>query len=456
MLPAHDDASAAPRTTFLRIGETIYDAGRWRNYILVFFAASLSCTVTLKVGDIQILECIFAADFLLLALLCVSHGMRLSVFRPFLTIARSYGIFLVLAFVLSLFSLQQNFFNNGGLKAPIVVTVARMAELFLDAFYMLYLAVLYREDEKLCLFGAKVYYWTGIAGCVYSFATLPLNLLAATQLGTYGDHHRFRGFNNEGGGFGVYLLSVIVLACVMRRRGWLSRVQFRTGMAVLGVGFFGSQSKSAYFALLALGVIGLAWFLDGWRRWAVFGGLVATLMAMGSVIGIQEQIEQYRRGAEQYQTLSNLRAHDGNFVMGRVAGAVLAPRMIAARPLLGIGWGNYPLVRDDAVYRQGTAFSIASVDAPNLGVIDYIVELGFPLWMYLVWIELKPVLMLRRRGVDAWLIALALIQPVSNWTGAHLNLMHPWVVVAFALGLGYGAQRSETAGGTPALSAAIP
>jgi len=443
-LPGHDDAPALPRATLVRLGNKIYDVGRWRNYILVFFAATLSCTVTLKAGDIQALECIFAVDFLLLALLSLSHGMRIRVFRPFVTIARSYAVFLLLAFVLSLFSLQQNFFHNAGLKAPVLVTVARMAELFLDAFYMLYLAVLYREDEKLCLFGARTYYWTGMAGCLYSFATYPLNLLAATQLGTYGDHHRFRGFDNEGGGFGVYILSVIVLAFVMRRRHWLSKGQFRIGISVLAIGFLGSQSKSAYFALAALGVIGLAWFLEGWRRWAVFAGLVAMLILMGSIIGIQDQVEQYRRGAEQYQALSNLRAHDGNFVMGRVAGAVLAPRMIAARPLLGIGWGNYPLVRDDSVYRQGTAFSIASVDAPSLGVIDYIVELGFPLWLYLVWIELKPVYMLRRHGADAWLIALALIQPVSNWAGAHLNLMHPWVVVAFALGLGYTAQPLQT------------
>ena len=84
-----------------------------------------------------------------------------------------------------------------------------------------------------------------------------------------------------------------------------------------------------------------------------------------------------------------VRGQDANFVMGRVAGLVLGPRMMAAHPLLGVGWGNYPLVRDDPQYRRGTAFALQSTDSPSLGPIDYIVELGFPLFLYLTWAELK-------------------------------------------------------------------
>jgi hypothetical protein len=136
--------------------------------------------------------------------------------------------------------------------------------------------------------------------------------------------------------------------------------------------------------------------------------------------------------------LSNYHTLDGNYVAGRVAGAVLGPRMIAARPLRGIGWGNYPMVRDDPEYRRGTAFSIVNQDAPGLGPIDYIVELGIPLWLYMTWISIKPVIYLRRAGASAWLFSLAMMQPISNWFGAHLNLTYPWVVVGFALGMGLG------------------
>jgi hypothetical protein len=413
---------------------------RKRKYILVFLVAALSSTVVLKIADIQYLELIFAADFLVLSFLFMREGLQVDVYRPFFEIGKSYAIFLGVAFLFSILALQQDFsqsFHDSIFKKPVVVTVARMAELFLDVFYMLYLASLYREDKSLCKFGARTYYWVGVAGCAYSLATFPLNVLLGMQLGTYSESHRFRGFNNEGGSFGLYLLSVFILAIAMRRRNWLSRRQFGGGMALLLLGMIGAQSKSLFLAGGLLGAIDLIWLFRGWKRWAMITGMLGMLIAGASLLNFQTQIDAYLRGSDEYQKLSYLKANDGNFVMGRVAGAVLAPRMIAARPLVGVGWGNYPLVRDDPEYRQGTAFAINSSDAPGLGLIDYIVELGIPLWLYLTWVELKPVVMLRRRGADVWLVSLALMQPLSNWAGSHLNLTHPWVVLSFALGLGF-------------------
>jgi hypothetical protein len=413
---------------------------RKRKYILVFLSASLCSTVVFKVADIQYLELIFFLDLLVLLGLIFRQGLQVRVYRPFSAIGKNYAIFLGVAFLFSLFALQQDFassFHDSALKKPVLVTIARMAELFLDVFYMLYLASLYLEDEALCRFGMKTYYWVGMVGCAYAFATFPLNVLFNAQLGTYGDAHRFRGFNNEGSGFGLYLLSVVVVAVVLYRRKWLGRRQFMWAMAIFLVGLVGSQSKALFFAAALLGVIDMMWLFRGWRRWSLIGGMLVALIAVASLLDFQTQIDAYIRGSEKYQELSNLRPTDGNFVMGRVAGAVLGPRMLAAHPLLGIGWGNYPLVRDDPEYRQGTAFALSSTDAPNLGLLDYVIELGIPLWLYLTWVELKPALMVRRRSRDVWLLSLALMQPLSNWAGAHLNLTHPWVVSGFALGLAY-------------------
>ena len=216
----------------------------------------------------------------------------------------------MVAFLLSFFALQQDFtqsFHGSLFKRPVIVTVARMGELFLDVFYMLYLASLYRLDEDLCRFGARTYYWVGLAGCMYSFITLPLNVLFKTQLGTYGDSHRFRGFDNEGGSFGLYLLSVLLIAIVMRRRNWLGRWQFRLGVASLLLGMIGSQSKSLFIAAGLLGVIDLTWIYRGWKRWAMIAGMSAALIVLASVLNFQRQIDAYFRGSEQYQKLSYLR-----------------------------------------------------------------------------------------------------------------------------------------------------
>jgi hypothetical protein len=414
----------------------------WRihSYVLIFLACTLSVTIILKIGEIQYLELILAADFVLLMGLFAWNRFRTRMFRPFFSIGQSYVFFLALVFLLALFALRQQFnpANETFLKQPLLVTISRMAELILDVFYMLYLASLFREDRRLCLFGAKVYYWTGIAGGLYALATYPLNFFLHLQLGTYGDSHRLRGFDNEGGPYGTYLISVCALVFVMYRQGWLSRRQFYWSISFLIVCLIGSQSKAAFFAMGVLGVFYLILALRGWRRWTVLATLGAAFAVLGLALDIPAKVQVYNKASGVYEEMSNLKSGDPNFVMGRVAGAVLAPRMIAAHPLAGIGWGNYPLVRDDPEYRQGTAFSFGSTDAPGLGLIDYIVDLGFPLCLYLIWILSKPAFLLHRSGARVELIAMAAIQPIATLAGAHLNLIYSWVVVALALGIGFG------------------
>ena len=98
-------------------------------------------------------------------------------------------------------------------------------------------------------------------------------------------------------------------------------------------------------------------------------------------------------------------------------------------------------MRDDPQYRRGTPVIEPPLDSPSLGPVDYIVDLGFPLFFYFTWAELAPAVALVRRGEKAGILCLVLMQPVANWFGAHLNLTYPWVVAAIALGIAYGRQQ---------------
>ena len=73
------------------------------------------------------------------------------------------------------------------------------------------------------------------------------------------------------------------------------------------------------------------------------------------------------------------------------------------------------LGRDDPQYRRGTAFSLGSTDSPSLGPIDYIVELGFPLFFYMTWAELKPLYLLWKHGANIWILNMAAMQILVNW-----------------------------------------
>lgn len=408
-------------------------------YVVMFFVCTLSVTTMLKVGEVQYLELFLAADLPVLLWGFANNRFQVRLFRPFFGIGRGYTIFLVLAFLLALLALRQDFTaaNETMLERPFLVTISRMAELVLDVSYMLYLASCCREDRKIFIFGAKVYYWTAVAGVLYSIVSLPVNLASGIDVGVYGDLHRMRGFNNEGGPYGTYLVTVIGLTLFMYRRGWLSRRQFYWGMGLFLVGTIGSQSKAGFFVLALSVVLYLVWSLRGWKRAAMIGTMIVLFVTAAVILDIPAKIDLYARASDTYQRVSNLKSDDPNFVMGRVAGAVLAPRMIAAHPLAGIGWGNYPLVRDDLEYRQGSSFSLFSSDAPGLGLIDYIVELGFPLCLYLMWLLMKPAYLLRRKANDPLLATIAALHPIVVSLGTHLNLIYPWAVVALALGVGF-------------------
>jgi hypothetical protein len=224
----------------------------------------------------------------------------------------------------------------------------------------------------------------------------------------------------------------------MRSKGWLSRGQFYFGLGLFSLCLVGSASKAALVGVAILGFLYLLWWLRGWKRLAVTCAFCIAIVAGALSLDLPSKIALYGRMVDAYQQFSNLHSDDPNIVLGRVAGAVLAPRMIEEHPLAGIGWGNYPLVRDNPQYRRGSAFAPILADAPSLGPIDYIVDLGLPLWIYLTWINLKPLYMLRRRQTDGRILALAAMQPIAVLCGTHLNITYQWVILALALGAGFG------------------
>lgn len=419
---------------------------RVRHPALILLSASLASTIVLKIANVQLLELIYLADLMFILWIFAKERLRATIFRPYFNIAIYYGIFMVAAVLLSVLALRQNFYpfrEVAFLKQPLLMTLSRVGELVLDVFYMLYLANVYRQSEKLCILGMKTYYWVGMASTAYSIVSYPLNILYGWNLGTYFEEHRMRGFYNEGGPYGVYLITVLVVGAIMRRRNWLTRGQQWWGVAVCLCCMVLSQSKSALSFLPVMLLIDGYIVLPRKGRLIVAAGFVLGIAVAIGTVDFGHLLENYELVASRYRILSRLKSKDVNFVVGRVAGAVMTPRMIAQHPLAGIGWGNYGLVRDDPEYRRGAAFTLDENDMAALGEVDYIVDLGIPLWLYLTWVELRPFRYLLRRRANIMVLNLALTLPLSVLFGAHLNLTYQWVVGGFALGIGYNSyQRS--------------
>ncbi len=414
---------------------------RWlidNNTRLLVLASSLLCvTSQLKFAEIQYLEIVYAVELVLLLGWYVLHVAPLRLYRPLYKIGLRWTIFSLLALLLAAFGLNQNFYleHASALKQPFVVTMARIGELFLDVFFMLYLANRYRIDGRICRLAAWTYYLVGVAGAVYSVLSVPLHL------GGVYNGIRMRGFNNEGGSYGSYMMTMIFLTMAMRSEGWISRRVAIASQVLFCINLVGSQSKAALFEVFVFCILAPALRLRGPK---VIAGVLAGVLAISAawvLFDVNAKLLPYTHTINEYRRVSVLRPNDGNYVVGRVAGLFFAPVMIQAHPWIGIGLGNYPIVRDDPKYRRGTPVIEPPLDSPSLGPIDYIVDLGFPLFFYFTWVELAPAVALVRRGERAGIICLMLMQPVANWFGAHLNLTYPWVVAAIALGIAYGRQQ---------------
>ena len=423
----------------------------WQRWFLIL-TAGLSATIVLKIGQVQYLELLYALQIALLVRAFVRQHYRTTVLPEMLWLAAGYAVFLVVALVLAVVTSSQDFYIPPGTSAlhlPITIAVLRAVELFASVVIMLYLAHLLARSERMLRLALRVYLWMGVASAIWSLLTLPLQILGIASWGTYSYTFRWRGFFNEGGPYGLYLMSVFLVALALLALRWENRRWTQAALGMLSIAFLGSQSKAAFVALILVFAANLLLLQSGTRRLITLGTFAIALLVISQVADLQGAFRLYREGAAAYERLSRRHARDINFVQGRVAGAFIVPRMIAQRPVTGVGWGNYGLVRNAPEYRGASAWADIA-DEPSLGLFGQAAELGLPLSALLLLCLFAPYFYLRRMRAPSFVLNLALLQPTVHLFGAQLNVTYPWVVTAFALGLGFGfREKAETAVQSP-------
>ncbi len=413
--------------------------------VFLFLAAALSATILLKVGEIQYLELIYFFQLSLLVLLFPRRGFRARLFRPSFQLGMLYAVFMLVTLLSAFAALRNDFYFPSELsllKHPIWITSSRIAELIIDVGAMMYLVQLFRADLRNLIFTLRVYYWVGVAGCVYSIISFPLNYFYKLDLGTYYNLHRMRGFFNEASPFGLYLLGEILIVMVLRRQQWITRSQFRWTFPLILIGLVVSQSKAAIFAVVLMLVFNALMVRKTSQRVAVLTGVLVVCGVAASVPSVRDSVQGYIEKPADFEYISNFVYSDPNYIYGKVAGGFLVPRMIQAHPWLGVGWGNYGLVRDSPQYRGGSAFA-DFYDSPGLGLFGMAAEIGVPATLFLIVIFFWPYLYLRRIGAPLVVKNIALIQPMVHIFGGQLNMTYPWTMTAFAFALGYFYSRHE-------------
>lgn len=430
---------------------------RWEKIFLVL-ASALPASILLKVGHIQFLEILYLVQIGVLFVVFARRDFRVTWFPPLLRLGTAYFIIGTATMALAISSLRFDFIYPADLTPlgyPVVISIARLTELVANVATMLFLIDQFRRSNGKIRFSMLIYFWVGVASATFAILSYPLDVLHIVSWGAYSDTHRLRGFYNEGGPFGSYLVSVFIVGIVLYKLGWQPRRRILAILFCLFFVFLGSQSRAGVVCIL------LFLFFNGlfapsiFTRVVIAASTVTFLIAVSQAIDLGKVTRDYQQAGAAYERASHFHRGDPNFVNGRVAGAFIVPRMILAHPLTGVGLGNYGLVRNSVEFRGASVFT-DSPDDPGMGLLGVTAELGVPLTLFLLACFFVPFIVLRRRRAPLWICNLALVQPIVHLGGAQLNSTFPWLVTAFALGIAWSVKPLFTPTPTRASQVSLP
>lgn len=414
---------------------------------LALFAA-LSAAPALKLGDVQALEIVQAIRLISVLLLFVACGLKVPYTGLWRKLAGKYVLFLLGCLIVSILALRLSFFPPPGigfLKRPLVLSASRICELFLAGYCMLGVAESLRQDASRSPFQFRlmldVYCGAAAISAAISLAAVLLFEFAGISTpAIYGPESRARGFFNEGGPFGLFLVSAI-LAWMLRARlaGSPRRFVYWGVHSLLFGALVASRSKVAALAVLCL-CAAAALLAGNLRQRLVFAGSLSLILAV-SIGAFGGKFLGYFYSYAYFDELLYYRPGDPSLIMGRVTGALILPRMVATHPILGVGLGNYSLMRNDPAY-LGDLPAVDAWDLPGMGLLGSAAELGIPLTLGFLALLLLPVREAWRRKAPPLLVAVALFQPVAFLLGVNLNFFYPWLMAAFALAALYGPTRA--------------
>lgn len=398
----------------------------------------LAPLTAIKFAELQSVELFGIAALGILAATIFRNRLRISGDSEVIRLTRYYALFFVIVVTLALWALRLRTYPIPGtpfLKHAPFLSIARIIQLALVTGTLLVTANLLALRPSLCALLSQCYVYAGVFSASFGIASR-IALLAGIHLGgvhiggTYDQTYRIEGFFNEGGPFGVYLVSV-VLICLFRKH-ILHRGDPRAywvQLLILFLALVGSQSKAA----VLLGIIIAAYFLFLTKRLRYGVALLPAFVILALFSHLPSRLEGYAQSYLNFAKLAQEHPHDVNLIEGRVMAAILVPIMVEHHPIAGIGIGNYSLQRNNPKY-LGTLPRAITWDLPGLGLLGDSAEFGIPLLLYIFWLLWRPVSISRRMVAPPLVVLIGAYQTFAHTLGVQLTFVYPWIVSAIALG----------------------
>jgi hypothetical protein len=424
--------------------ETPQLKNRLRDVLLIGLLTSLAAFTNIKLAGLQMEDvALMGLSFYSVAKFLAS-GFFLQVDRTLHSLLKSWCLLLLSLLILAVLALRLKFYpleDASLLKQPVVFSVSKLLQLAAIIVGFLWLTNRFL-NKKYLIKAMDVYWYTGIGISLY--AVICWIFLLATHIdvpfldqffGAYllDGHIRARGFFNEGGPFGIYVASVLIIGLLrgdMTGRS-ISVVKF----IILGSAFLLSSSKAGFFLLLLM-FIGSV-MLGSSTKTKLIYLLPATILFTGIAfsLNLQQSLEGYINAYQGVEDKIAYLSNDNNIVLGRVAALYIVPRMLAAHPATGIGIGNYPLMRNDPHYLGKLPTIRDREDLPALGIAGIAAELGIPATLWMMVLFLVPYWTNRKNGI--LIRAAASFQFLAHAMGVQITFFYPWFVSACVISMSY-------------------
>jgi len=421
-------------------------------WTIICLLAALPAFTNVKLGSLQ------PEDFVLLVLvgICIADflysGLSFRLLPELKDLSKSYGLLVVSLFLLTILDLRMKFYpleNASLLKQPLILPFIRLLQFASMLYGFLWLTRVFITKKGLLAQAMNVYWRIGIMSSLYAtlscFAVKALHVTPSPDsiFGAYlpDGQMRARGFFVEGGPFGLYLVSVLVVGLL--RRYMTGRRLGMGNMVILFVAFFLSGSKAGFLAGTLLTIYsGIS--AASFHRKVLYLLLVTSILAGAAVwMNLGDSLLGYATSIQNVELNADMVGNDPNIVLGRIAALYIVPRMIAAHPVTGIGIGNYPLVRNDPDYLGQLPAITDLEDQPGLGIPGIAAEFGIPATLWLLVLLFRPYWQGRKKA--SILVISALFQPLAHAVGVQLTFFYPWFVSACALAASIGEERQTAA-----------
>lgn len=340
----------------------------YKYIVSILIVAAMQLTdykiLDIKFGDVLSLYCVFV--FIIL----ITHTK----------LPKFYFQLILVFFLLFLFSLISALYikfylppNINFLKKPVILSISRYLQYTGCVCFSFYVFKFFSSSIKNS--DIKIFTYIDKLMIVISFFFALIFLLSWIGIESpfIYSGHRLRGGYVEGGPFGLFIGYYLILRYLV-----FEKFDRYTILFLILIIF--SESKAAIIFMLFFYVIYL--LIEG--KLKIYN--IFILLMMGSLFylfinyyyNFNQRILSYWTEYNNIKYYISLRGDDDpSLVMGRIAAMHIAPNIIKDNPILGVGMGNYSLVRNNLEYLQGLP-RVVGWDLSGLGgIFNTVIESGF-------------------------------------------------------------------------------